>query len=343
MIASHDLPPAAQRAVARANEATIRAARITSRLLAFARRQPLMRQTLDLNRTLADLSDMLRRTLGPGIDLHLDLSDNVGLVDTDIDQFETAILNLVLNARDAMPAGGQLRIESESVAFLDPPRSAEEVPPGRYARISVSDNGAGMSPEVRARAVEPFFTTKHAGGGTGLGLSMVYGFLKQLGGHARIYSEEGLGTRVSLFFPLSGSSVSPDSAETEDVAPRGTGELVLVVEDDADVRLVTVSRLEDLGYRTVVAMDSRSALKAVESHPDIRLGVLDVVIPGGMDGHALADAISGLRPDIRIILMSGYSPRMAAGESGVSSRPFLTKPVSRLHLARTLRAELDRT
>jgi PAS domain S-box-containing protein len=340
MIAAHDLPPAARRAVARAQDAAVRAARITQRLLAFARKQPLNKQPVDLNKALEDMSELLHRTIGETVDIRMHLAKNLGVVDTDIDQFETAILNLVVNARDAMPSGGDITIETEGVHFDDDPRTAQEAPPGSYIRVSVSDNGIGMSPDVRDRAIEPFYTTKEVGSGTGLGLSMVYGFMKQIGGHARLYSELGRGTRVSLFFPVSGEDAAPKFAMGDTSTPTGAGETVLVVEDDPDVRLITVSRLESLGYRVKVAVDGPSALDAVRKTPNIALGLLDIVMPGGMDGHALADEIEKISPSMKLILTSGYSPRMA-NEGVRKTRPFLPKPSSRTQLAQLVRAVLE--
>jgi len=338
MIANVDLPPAARRAVARAQDAAVRAARITQRLLAFARKQPLTRQSLDLNTTLEDMSEMLQRTIGETIEVRMHLASDPGIVDADIDQFETAVLNLALNARDAMPDGGTITIETEGVHFDDDPRTAQEAPPGDYLRVSVSDTGAGMSPDVVARAIEPFFTTKEMGAGTGLGLSMVYGFMKQIGGHARIYSEIGRGTRVSLFFPRTsgGGQTRTDAADAS--TPEGAGETILVVEDDADVRLVTVSRLESLNYKVRIAGDAAGALDVLTRTPGIALALVDVVMPGGMDGHALADEIAKRWPEVKIILTSGYSPRMAAGSN--AARPFLPKPSSRSQLAQLVQRTL---
>jgi PAS domain S-box-containing protein len=330
MIAGADLPPAARRAVARAQDAAVRAARITQRLLAFARKQPLTRQPLNLNTALEDMAEMLQRAIGKAVDVHMHLAADPGVVDADIDQFETAILNLALNARDAMPDGGQITIETEGVRFDDDPRTAQEAPPGDYLRVSVSDTGSGMSPETVARAIEPFFTTKEMGAGTGLGLSMVYGFMKQLGGHARLYSEPGHGTRVSLFFPRSHSATAAHAATADASTPEGNGETILVVEDDADVRLVTVSRLEGLGYKVRIASDGASALETLSRAPDVMLALVDVVMPGGMDGHAVADEIDRRWPGVKVILTSGYSPRMATAQT---TRPFLPKPSTRAQLA----------
>jgi len=341
MIAGHDLPPAAKRALARAQDAATKAARITYRLLAFARRQPLSRQPIDLNNALENLAEMLHRYLGETIEVNMFLDPSIGPVEADIDQFETAVLNLSLNSRDAMPFGGKLTIETDRVTFEDDPRAIQEVPSGSYVRISVSDNGLGMTREVLDRAVEPFFTTKDVGEGTGLGLSMVYGFLKQLGGHARIYSEVGRGTRVSLFFPCSTSETEEVQTPNDGEVPNGRGETVLVVEDDPDVRHVTVTRLESLGYRIRTAKDAASALVEIRAHADINLALLDVVMPGGMDGHALAARIQDIAPQVRLILTSGYSLRMAIHDGTQPTLPFLSKPVSRLALARAIRTALD--
>lgn len=340
MIAGVDLPPAARRAVARAQDAATRAARITHRLLAFARKQPLREQATDINSALDDMAELLQRAIGEAATLEMHLAEGVGVANTDIDQFETAILNLSVNARDAMPTGGTLRIETEAVSFDDDMQGPQEAPPGDYIRVSVSDTGTGMSPEVCARAIEPFFTTKEIGAGTGLGLSMVYGFMKQIGGHARLYSELGHGTRVSLFFPRADGKEAAADAGLETSTPLGSGELILVVEDDPDVRLITVSRIESLGYKTRIAVDGPSALQAVRTIPDIRLALVDVVMPGGMDGHAVADEIEKIAPSIKLVLTSGYSPRMAS-PGAISARPFLGKPATRTQLAQMVRAILD--
>ncbi len=341
MIAAVDLPPAARRAVARAEDAAKRAARITQRLLAFARRQPLREQTIAINSVLEDMTDILQRAVGPAIQVEMHLAPDVGEVTTDIDQFETAVLNLAVNARDAMPNGGALTIETEGVRFDGGAHTAEDAPPGDYIRVSVSDTGAGMTPEVRARAIEPFFTTKDVGSGTGLGLSMVYGFMKQIGGHAQLYSEIGRGTRVSLFFPRQGLDATAEIREADLSAPTGNGETVLVVEDDPDVRLITVSRLESLGYSVRIAVDGRSALESVRAHHDIRLALVDIVMPGGMDGHAVADEIEKIAPQVKLILTSGYSPRMAASGARPNT-PFLAKPTTRAQMAQLVRSVLDK-
>lgn len=331
----------ARRALGRAQDAVERASRITQRLLAFARRGSMSTEAIDLNGALYELSDMLRRSLGETITVALHLTADRPVVDADIDQLETAILNLSINSKDAMPQGGRIVIETENARVVEDPRTIQEVPPGEYIRVSVSDDGEGMPPEIRDRVMEPFFTTKEVGKGTGLGMSMVYGFLKQLNGHVRIYSEVGKGTRVSMFFPRSQREAEFPRTQVNFEIPRGRGETVLVVEDDADVRLVTVSRLETLGYKVRLATDGRSALDQLRSDDAIKLSLLDVVMPGGMDGHELAAKIERIAPSVRVIMMSGYSAKMASGEGDRANRPFLSKPVSLFKLARTLREVLD--
>lgn len=341
MIAATEQSPAASRALARAKDAVERATRITQRLLAFARRQPLSPEPIDLNEALHGLLDMLQRSLGETVRVELDLQAAPAIVDADTDQLETAILNLAINAKDAMPHGGNISIETDNVLVTEDPRMIQEVPPGKYVCISVSDDGHGMPPDLLARAMEPFFTTKDVGQGTGLGLSMVYGFLKQLGGHARIYSEVGRGTRVSLFFPSSEKMEGVASHVEPLTLPAGEGELIMVVEDDPDVRLVTIDRLKRLGYDVVIAVDGPSALALAAEAADIRLALLDVVMPGGLDGHEVAARLEKTRPDISLVLMSGYSAKMVAGMDGANRHAFLSKPVSLIRLARTLRSVLD--
>ncbi len=340
MIAAVDLPPAARRAVARAQDAATRAARITHRLLAFARKQPLKQQAVDVNQTLEDMSELLQRTIGEAVTVKMHLATDAGMINTDVDQFETAVLNLAVNARDAMPSGGELTIETEGVRFDDDIQTSQEAPPGDYIRVSVSDTGTGMSPEVCARAIEPFFTTKDVGSGTGLGLSMVYGFMGQIGGHARLYSEVGRGTRVSLFFPRAAGEQESPASLGDGTTPQGAGEVVMVVEDDPDVRLVTVSRLESLGYRVKIAVDGPSAIQVAQSNPGIDLALVDIVMPGGMDGHAVADQLEKLAPSMKLILTSGYSPRMASSAKP-TGRLFLPKPATRAQLAQIVHRALQ--
>jgi PAS domain S-box-containing protein len=340
ILEDQNLPPSARRAVQRAQDAAWRAARITQRLLAFARRQPLTPQVLDLNKSLSGMTEMLHRSLGEHIKLQLELDESIPKVEVDIDQFETAILNLALNARDAMTGGGTLCIETEKVHVApdDGPAAFDPRAP-TYVLVSISDNGQGMPKEVRQRAFEPFFTTKDPGSGTGLGLSMVYGFLNQIGGHVSLYSEPGQGTRVSLYFPP--ADVGPDAASASHPETTASkGERVLVVEDDADVRFVTVARLESLGYHVIVAVDGESALELIKGGEDIDVLFSDVIMPGDLNGHQLAQAALRERPNLAIVLTSGYSRIMAEAGARESKFMFLSKPYSKPRLAAVMREAL---
>ncbi|SEI51384.1 PAS domain-containing protein [Frateuria terrea] len=287
-----------------------RAAALTQRLLAFSRRQPLQPRPLDLGQLVLGMTDLLRRSLGETIEL--EVSDGPGLwpVEADPNQLEAAILNLAVNARDAMPEGGRLLIETSNV-HLDDAYTAHdvEVLPGPYAIVCVTDNGCGMSPDTRARVFEPFFTTKDVGRGTGLGLSMVYGFIKQSGGHIELDSEPGRGTSVRLFLPrLDRDAHLPDDQPGR-ARPESSmrEETVLVVEDDDDVRAYTVECLRGLGYRVLEAHDGDSALRLLE-RPETRVELLftDVVMPG-ISGRELADRAQALQPGLRILFTSGYT------------------------------------
>lgn len=344
MIAAGDLPPAGRRAVARAQEAAARAARITQRLLAFARKQPLNQQVIDVNKALGDMAEMLQRAIGEAVAVEMHLAPEAGQVNTDIDQFETAILNLAVNARDAMPSGGQLTIEAERVTIDEQRHGDEGTPPGDYTCVSISDTGTGMAPEVRARAIEPFFTTKDVGSGTGLGLSMVYGFVKQSGGHIKVYSELGHGTSVKLYLPRATRPGEVVHAAPGPAVPISGGETILVVEDNTDLRAITVRQLADLGYRTLEADTARAALTMLAAHDEIDLVFSDIIMPGGMTGTELAQQTRQLYPKVAILLTSGYTARgMASGSDGVDGFDLLMKPFRKADLGRRLRDILTRT
>lgn len=287
-----------QRALAGAKEGATRAAELTRRLLAFGRQQPLDPRVLDANRLVSGMSEMLRRTLGEPIHLETVLAGGLWPVEADASQLENAILNLAINARDAMPEGGALTIETHN-CHLDEQYAAanEEVDAGQYVLLAVTDTGSGMPPHVIARALDPFFTTKEVGKGTGLGLSQVFGFVKQSGGYLKIYSEEGQGTTVKLYLPRSLADViEPDQARS--VGPLRGGrpdELILVAEDEEGVRLTTVEALRELGYTVVHASDGEAALTALERYGDVALLFTDVVMPR-MNGRQLADKGSGALP-----------------------------------------------
>jgi PAS domain S-box-containing protein len=330
--------------LARANNAALMGARLTSRLLTFARRRRLDPVVLDLNEQVLGMAELLRRTLGEAIALGTLLAPRLWPTRADPSEVENAVLNLAINARDAMPAGGKLVIETRNVV-LDEAAVANEVGvgPGDYVRLSVSDTGTGMTAAVLARVFEPFFTTKEPGKGTGLGLSVIYGFVKQSGGHVTVYSEQGKGTTVNLYLPR----VTSDSdREASAVAPAATvplgGETVLLVEDNPQVRNVTAKRLQHLGYAVVEAESAAGAIDVLGSRSDIDLIFSDVVMPGGMSGFDLAQWARQNRPAIPILLTSGFAEDVArSGETLASAHEILRKPYTGPDLARALRRALD--
>jgi PAS domain S-box-containing protein len=305
------LPPAqpTQRIIAATLRAASRAAMLTHRLLAFSRRQPLVPEILSVNKLVAGMSDLMRRTLGESILIEVVLAGGLWPTLVDSNQLENALINLAINARDAMPEGGKLTIETANT-HLDEAyaRMHDEVQPGQYVGIFVTDTGTGMAPETVAHAFEPFFTTKESGQGTGLGLSQVYGFIKQSGGHVKIYSEVGLGTTVKLYLPRHQGTeqVVDEKLETHEL-PQGRSELVLVVEDDPDVRDYTVEMVGDLGYSVLSAQDGASALRLLDSHPDVSLLFTDVGLPGGMNGRQLAEQALRRQPRLRVLYTTGYA------------------------------------
>jgi PAS domain S-box-containing protein len=298
-----------QRIIAAALRAASRAALLTHQLLAFSRRQPLMPEVLWANKLVAGISELLRRTLGESILIETVLAGGLWPTLADGNQLENALINLAINARDAMPEGGKLTIETANT-HLDEAyaRMHEEVQPGQYVGIFVTDTGAGMARETVAHAFEPFFTTKEIGQGTGLGLSQVYGFIKQSGGHVKIYSEVGEGTTVKLYLPRyrGAENVVDQRPETYQL-PRGRSELVLVVEDDPDVRDYTVEMVGDLGYSVLSAPDGASALRLLDSHRQVSLLFTDVGLPGGMNGRQLAEQALRRQPRLKVLYTTGYA------------------------------------
>jgi PAS domain S-box-containing protein len=295
-----------------------RAASLTQRLLAFARRQPLDPKRVDANRLLSGMEDMLRRTLGPAIELEMVLGAGLWPTLSDPHQLESAILNLAINARDAMPDGGRLVIETVNTRLDEAYARSQggEVSPGAYVLVSVTDSGTGMPPDVIAKAFDPFFTTKPIGQGTGLGLSMLYGFIKQSNGHVRIYSEMGVGTTFKLYLPRERGDAAED-AEDSGVpvtpAKAGDGETVLVVEDELTVRMLVTETLAELGYAALEAHDGPSGLRVLQSDARVDLLVTDVGLPG-LNGRQLADAARLIRPGLRVLFMTGYAHNAAIGQ-----------------------------
>jgi PAS domain S-box-containing protein len=319
-----------------------RAAALTHRLLAFARRQSLDTKPSDINRLVSGMEELLHRTLGEQVSLRTILDPETWPAMTDDNQLENAILNLGLNARDAMPGGGMLTIETgntrldESYARLN-----DDVKPGEYVVISVTDTGAGMPPDVVAKAFDPFFTTKPIGEGTGLGLSMIYGFVKQCAGHVRIYSEVGVGSSIKLFLPRAVSHAEADDSEAADV-PLGRGETVLVVEDDPTVRLLMVDVLEELGYRHLEAPDGNAAIPILRSRQRIDLLLTDVGLPN-MNGRQLAEIARGVRPGLRVLFVTGYAEKAAVRHEFLEpGMEMLTKPFALDALAMKVREMIER-
>ena len=324
-----------------AMEAAWRGAELSHRLLAFSRRQMLEPEVISVTSLIGDMESLLRRTIGGAIDIEITLPESLPSVLVDRSQLENAILNLAINARDAMPEGGRLRIGAAPFkADEDYAAVRADAAPGRYVMIEVSDTGTGMSREVQERAFEPFFTTKDVSKGTGLGLSMVYGFLKQSGGHARIYSELGHGTSVKLYLPEVRHAEETRTGQTLTLLKdsQGRSESILVVEDDPKVRRMVVATLRELGYATLEADCGAAGIELLTSRGDsIDLLFTDVVMPGGMSGLELAREARARIPDLRVLLTSGFSEQQAAGGSGF---PLLTKPYRKVQLAQALRRAL---
>ncbi|MGN6488205.1 MAG: ATP-binding protein [Devosia sp.] len=339
--------PADHARIARAADMALqgaqRAASLTGRLLAFSRRQPLEPKPLELNVLVREMTDLLHRTLGEQIELEGVLAPRLWSVEADQNQLESAILNLAVNARDAMPEGGKLTIETANTALDESYAATDaEVIPGQYVMISITDTGTGMPKEVLARVFEPFFTTKEAGRGTGLGLSMVYGFVKQSGGHVMVYSEVGQGTTVKLYFPrYTGEARALTNSPAQPVPTSSDGEIILVVEDNNDVRAYSTMILSELGYRVLEASEAESALSILSSEQRIDLLFTDVVLPG-KSGRVLADEASRLRPGLRVLFTTGYSRNAIVHQGRLDAGvQLITKPFTFEQLASRVRDVLD--
>lgn len=320
-----------------------RAAALTHRLLAFSRRQSLDSQSIDVTQLIASMEELFRRTLGEQIELLIDRSAETWKATTDANQLESAILNLVINARDAMPAGGKLTIETTNVVFSPEDLAiGDELGPGMYVVVAVSDTGIGMSQATMEKAFDPFFTTKPLGQGTGLGLSMIYGFAQQSGGHVRIYSQIGLGTTIKLYLPasLDQSAVQSLSNDPDYLPPRGEGETVLVVEDDDSVRMMVVDVLNELGYRVISSIDGTTALPHIESKARIDLLISDVGLPG-LNGRQLAEIAISARPSLKVLFITGYAATAASRADFLApGMEMITKPFAIDDLAQKVREML---
>jgi PAS domain S-box-containing protein len=331
-----------QRFIDAAVSSANRAAALTHRLLAFARRQPLNLKRVDLNALVESMRDLMVRTLGSHILVDALLEADLWPASSDENQLESALLNLVINARDAMPNGGSLYIATANVELQ---RHAEigELAPGRYVSLSVIDSGCGMPPKVLAAAFEPFFTTKPIGQGTGLGLSMIYGFTRQAGGHVQIRSESGNGTEVTLYLPVHHEAASPPVlAEPAKQIPQALqGETVLVVEDDPAVRLLVLDVLDMHGYQAMEAAEAYAAVKILESSERIDLLISDVGLPG-MNGRQLADIARWHRPELKVLFITGYAEQAASSGFLDAGMDMLSKPFAIDHLATRVRNMLAR-
>jgi signal transduction histidine kinase/CheY-like chemotaxis protein len=335
--------------IAGALDGAQRAATLTSRLLAFSRQQPLSPKTLNLNRIVGGMSEMITRTIGEAVKVETVLAGGLWTTHVDVSQMENALLNLCVNARDAMDGNGLLTVETSN-AHLDDnyARSNPGARPGQYVLIAVTDTGAGMTPEVAAAAFDPFFTTKGVGKGSGLGLSQVFGFVKQSGGHLKIYSEVGQGTTIKIYLPRTFETVVDVEAantlsrsENRDMARGDSQILILVVEDESLVRRLTVLTLRELGYTVLHAEDAIAALKLIDTHQGIDLMFTDIVMPG-MNGRLLADAAVLKRPDLKVLFTTGFT-RNAVVHGGVldAGVNFITKPFTIEQLAAKVSAVLQ--
>jgi PAS domain S-box-containing protein len=328
-----------QRQLGRALEAVNMGSRLTQRLLSFARRSNLAPETLNLNDQVISMIDLLRRTIGETITISSILAPDLGRVRADASEVENAILNLAINARDAMPAGGKLVIETAN-ATIDDTFSAsiqgDNIMPGSYVRLSVADTGTGMSPQVLAKAFEPFFTTKDHGRGTGLGLASIHGFARQSGGDATIESKEHVGTTVNIYLPRSDEAIAAQQDMPEKTA-AALHKRILVVEDNPDVRDITVQRLQKMGYEVAASENAAAAIEAVKADTSIDLVFSDISMPGGMSGYDLAIWLRTHRPAIKVLLTSGFSDALtlqAATEPGLVK--VLQKPYARAELAQAI-------
>ncbi|MCC4590546.1 PAS domain-containing protein [Xanthomonas campestris pv. cannae] len=340
-------PSLLRKSVDRARDAAGQAARLTQQLLAFARKQKLEGRVLNLNALVAGMSDVAERTLGDGIAFSLELSPDLRNCRIDPTQAEVALLNILINARDAMAdqAAPRLVIQTRNVSVrADEPTTYDNLLPGHYVCVSITDNGSGMPPEVLARVLDPFFTTKEEGKGTGLGLSMVYGFAKQSGGAVRLYSEEGHGTTVRLYFPIDDNveNMAPRDSRTRRPFDRQGDETILIVEDRPDIAELARLFLGDQGYATHVVYNAREALELLDTGVHVDLLYSDLIMPGGLNGVMLAREARRRRPKIKVLLTTGYAESsIERTDAGGNEFEVLAKPYNRQELIRKVRMVLD--
>jgi CheY-like chemotaxis protein len=312
-----------------AQEASKRAAALTHRLLAFSRRQTLDPKLADINRLVSGMEDMIRRAVGPEITVEPVGAAELWTTLVDQGQLENSLLNLCLNARDAMPHGGTITIETANRWIDDRTARTLDLPAGQYVSLCVSDTGTGMPPEVIAQAFDPFFTTKPIGMGTGLGLSMIYGFARQSEGQVRIYSEVGHGTKVCIYLPRDQATAedTPAHAELSDLPHAEVGQTVLIVDDEPAIRMLVTEVLVDWGYHVVEAAEGSTALKILQSNARIDLLVTDVGLPGGINGRQVADAARIARPQLKVLFITGYAENAVLSHGHLApGMHVLTKP-----------------
>ena len=327
-----------------AARAVKRGSDLTDKLLSFSRRRALRPEYLDLNASLAQHGDLFQRTLGEAIEVELQLTEARCFTHVDVSELQTALLNLVINARDAMPRGGRLAVRTERVQLAGNVQVfSAEAPRGQFIKVEVSDTGTGMSPEVLEHLFEPFFTTKEVGRGTGLGLSQVYGFVTQTQGYIAVESREEIGTHVAIYLPAVESEAERmDDQDAKPNATVGGTEKILVVEDNDEVREVAVGMLLGLGYRVVAATDGNDALALLDQHSDVELLFTDVVMPGGYSGPELAQKVTIGQSQLKVLYCSGYSEAVfAQHQVNKQEIDILAKPFSRIELAKRVRDVLD--
>lgn len=324
------------------SEAADRGAELTGHLLAFARKQPLQPRSTNINTLISEAERILRPALGEHIEIKLKLEREAQPAVVDPTQLTSALLNLAVNARDAMPGGGNLMLETGNVVFDESyAQTTKDVRPGNYVMIAVSDTGSGIPAEIRDKIFEPFYSTKDVGKGTGLGLSMVYGFVKQSGGHIKVYSEIGFGTTFKVYLPSADENSEQPAAQMPEAAVEGGNETILVVEDDALVRATVTAQLEGLGYTTLSAKDAKDALELIDGGANFDLLFTDVIMPGGMNGRELADQAAKRRPSLKVLFTSGYTENAIIHHGRLDAGVLLlTKPYRKSNLARMLRQAL---
>lgn len=334
------------RYIAAAQSGVTRAAALTHRLLAFSRRQTLDPKPVDVNRLVGAMEDLIRRSVGPSIEIQVIAANDLWPTLADPNQLENALLNLCINARDAMPDGGRLSLETAN-KWLDHQAARElELAPGQYVRLSVTDQGTGMPPEIIKKAFDPFFTTKPLGRGTGLGLSMIYGFARQSGGQVRILSEVGIGTTVKIYLPRIGDTSIPDEDDAKSAGtgavPSADGETVLLIDDEPAIRMLIGEILEEAGYIVLEAWDGASGLKILQSAEKVDLLITDVGLPGGMNGRQVADAARQVRPRLKVLFITGYADKAAVGGEALGQgMQLLTKPFDMSTLPARVKQMID--